>query len=228
MAREYWMLGIVEVVGWIGENIGMDETGKRKTVAELFGVPARGERAKERLLNTAIDLFYRHGFNAVGVDRVYETVGVSKTTFYKCFESKDELMVEAVRQRDAWETEAWDRAVRARARDDAKAQLLGYFEVLDEWFMTPDFGGCMFINVASEFPNPNDPVHRAAAEHKRRTRDVFRDLGREAGVEDAEGFADQYALLMEGALVMRQVHGRDDAAKLGLAAVRRLMEEMMG
>ena len=39
----------------------------------------------------------------------------------------------------------------------------------------------MFINTAAEFPNPNDPVHKAAAAHKRKNRDIFRDLAGRAG-----------------------------------------------
>lgn len=202
----------------------MSKLHPRKSVSELFGVPAPPQNARDRLLSTAIDLFYRNGFNAVGIDRVLNESDVGKTTFYKYFEGKDDLMVAAVRKRDAWEMEAWDRAVRERAGEDPRAQLIGYFEVLDEWFSAPDFGGCMFINVASEFPHPNDPVHQAAAEHKRKGRDAYRDLAAQAGAADPEAFADHYTMLLEGALVLRQVHDRDDAAGVALVAVKRLIQ----
>lgn len=198
-----------------------------KSVSELFGVPEPPKNARDKLLSTAVDLFYRHGFNAVGIDRVLAEAGVSKTTFYKHYDGKDDLMVAAVRKRDDWEMRAWDQAVRARAGDDSRAQLLGYFEVLDEWFRAPDFGGCMFINVASEFPHPNDPVHKAAAAHKRAGRDAYRVLAAEAGATDPDAFADHYTMLLEGALVLRQVHDRDDAAAIALRAVRRLIAEQL-
>jgi AcrR family transcriptional regulator len=200
-----------------------------KTAAELLGVdaattPAQG---RDRLLLTAIELFYTHGFNAVGVDQVIAAAGVTKTTFYKHFESKDELVVEAVRRRDEWETTAWDRAVRSRAGDDPRARLLGLFVVMDEWFNAPDFRGCLFLNTAAEFPNPHDPIHQAAAAHKRKLRDGWRDLARQAGAADdaaAETFADLYATIVEGTLVMRQVHGRDDAARVS----RKMAEVLVG
>ncbi|HKB02036.1 MAG TPA: TetR/AcrR family transcriptional regulator [Gemmataceae bacterium] len=196
-----------------------------KTVTELFGLPDPPRSGRERLVAAAVELFYRHGFTAVGIDRVIAAAGVTKTTFYKHFEGKDDLMVAAVRRRDEWESGAWDRAVRERAGDDPPGQLLGMLDVMDVWFNAPDFRGCMFLNTAAEFPNPHDPVHRAAAEYKRRKRDEFRDLSRAAGADapGAETFADCFTALIEGALVLRQVHGRNDAARAIRPAVEQLM-----
>jgi hypothetical protein len=49
--------------------------------------------ARERILETAADLFYEHGFHAVGVDLIIERAGVAKTTLYRHFPSKDDLIV---------------------------------------------------------------------------------------------------------------------------------------
>lgn len=198
-------------------------TASRPSAATLLGVQRRPKNARDRLLDAAIELFYAHGFNAIGLDRVIADVGCTKTTFYKHFSGKDELIVEAVRMRDAWEAAAWARAVRELAGDDPRERLLGYFRVMDIWFNDPDFRGCLFINVAAEFPNPHDPVHEVAAEHKRRMRSAFRDLAAAAGLRDPEAFADEYTMLLEGAIVLRHVHGRDDAAQVALGAVRRLI-----
>lgn len=198
-----------------------------KTAAELLGVPAPARNARDRLLNKAIDLFYEHGFNAIGLDRVLDEVGVTKTTFYKHFESKEELMVAAIVQRDAWETQAWSNAVKKVAGDDLRAQLLAVFEVLDIWFNDPTFGGCIFLNAAVEFPNPYDPVHQAAAAYKVRVRDRYCELAKAAGATDPEQFADRYAMLLEGTLVMRHVHHRNDAAKLAKGMAEQLVEEFI-
>jgi len=95
--------------------------------------------------------------------------------------------------------------------------------VMERWFNDPAFRGCAFINAAAEFPDPNDPVHQAAARHKRDARDAWRDLAREAGAADPEAFADQFAALFEGTLVLRQVHDRDDAA----SAIRPAAEALL-
>ena len=89
----------------------------------------------------------------------------------------------------------------------------------------PDFKGCLFINAASEFPNPNDPAHHAAASHKQQTRDLIRNMAGQAGAKDPESFADVYTVLFEGTLVLRQVHDRDDAARTARPIIERLIEE---
>jgi hypothetical protein len=134
-------------------------------------------------------------------------------------------MVAAVRRRDEWESQAWARAVRKLAGDDPAGQLLAMLDVMDVWFNDPDYHGCMFMNTAAEFPNPHDPVHQAAAAHRRKNRDHFRDLARAGGAEasDAETFADCYTALVEGALILRQTHGRNDAARVVRPAVQQLI-----
>jgi len=205
----------------------MEEGQEKRSAAELLGVFEIPERGRGRLVATAVELFYRHGFNAVGIDQVIEEAGVTKTTFYKHFKSKNELMVAAVEMRDDWETEAWKRAARTVGGDKARAQLRALFEVLDVWFNDHDFGGCLFLNVASEFPNPHDPVHRAAARHKLATWEMVRDLAEEAGDPVPDIFADRYMLVFEGALVLRQVYGRNDAARSARPIVDQLIEERL-
>jgi AcrR family transcriptional regulator len=201
-------------------------TRRQKSVTELLGLPDPPKTGRERLVAAAVELFYRHGFGAVGVDRVISAARVTKTTFYKHFEGKDDLMVAAVLRRDEWESQAWDRAVRKLAGDDPAGQLRAMWDVMDLWFNDPDFLGCMFMNTAAEFPDPHDPVHQAAATHKRRARDHWRDLARAGGADAAaaETFADCYTALIEGALILRQIHGRNDAAR----AVRPAVEQLIG
>src|SRR5215471_13448283 len=156
---------------------------RAKSVTELFGLPEAPSNGRERLVTVAIDLFYRNGFGAVGIDQVISAAGVTKTTFYKHFESKDDLMVAAVKRRDEWESLAWNRAIYERAGNDPVKQILATLDVMDDWFNAPDFHGCMFMNAATEFPNPNDPVHQAAAAYRRKNRDQRRDVARAAGAE---------------------------------------------
>jgi hypothetical protein len=117
------------------------------------------------------------------------------------------------------------RTVSSIAGQDPQRQLLGFFEVLDQWFNAPDFHGCIFINAAAEFPDPRDSVHQVAAAHKRKTRDIFRDLARAAGLRDHESFADLYTTLIEGTLILRHVHHRNDAARLTRPVIEKLIAD---
>ena len=196
---------------------------EQERVCELLRLPKIPEEGAGRLLGVAMDLFYRHGINAVGLDWILAEAGVSKTTFYKHFKSKDELVLKALEARDAWEVGAWREAVRFLVGDAPERQLIGLIDVLDILFNEPEFLGCQFINAAAEFPNPDDAIHRIAAAHKRSSRDWMRDLAKAAGAGDPESFADSYTVLFEGALVLRQVHDRDDAAR----AVRPMIEQLL-
>jgi len=196
-----------------------------KSVTDLLGLPPPPQTGRDRLTAAAIELFYRHGFSAVGIDRIIDKAGVTKTTFYKHFESKDDLMVAAIKMRDEWEAIAWARAIKKIAGDDPRRQILATLDVMDAWFNDPEFNGCMFMNAAAEFPNPHDPVHQVAAAHKRNNRNHWRDLAQAAGAspQAAEAFADCFTAMVEGAFILRQTQNRNDAARVLRPAVEQLL-----
>jgi AcrR family transcriptional regulator len=198
-----------------------------KTIVELLGLPPQPTTGKARLIAAGLELFYRYGFQAVGMDQVIELAGVTKTTFYNHFESRDDFMVACVVQRDEWESQAWMRAIKDIAGDNPREQLLAFFHILDRWFNDPEYRGCIFVNVAAEFSDPRHPVHQAAVAHKKKTRDAIRDMAARAGATDAEAFADQFTILLEGTLLLRHVHARNDAAVVALPAVRALLDAFM-
>src|SRR6187455_3379966 len=142
-----------------------NRTAAPKTAADIFGQGVKPKGTRERLLHAALELFYAHGFHAIGIDRIIDTVGVTKTTFYKHFESRDELILEAVTLRNEWESAAFEKCVREKAGHDPRAMLLAMFDVLDDWFTGPSYEGCIFISACAEFPSRTHPVHRAAASH---------------------------------------------------------------
>src|SRR5262245_13360775 len=92
---------------------------------------------RQRLLETAGDLFYAHGFQAVGLDRVLSEVGITKTAFYKHFESKDALVVCVLHHRDGQDIAEMLEFMLIRGGSDPRARLLALFDLLGEWFATP-------------------------------------------------------------------------------------------
>src|SRR5262245_18378090 len=195
--------------------------------ADLFGVPAPRD-TRERILFTAVDLFYGHGFHEVGLDRVLAAAGVTKTTFYNHFESRDHLILEALSMRDTWAGAAMERGMRERAGYDPRALLLACFEVLDEWFNRPDYKGCLFVLACAEYPLPTDPIHRRAAERFRAAEAATCGMARAAGVRDPEAFARAHAMLVEGALTRRLVSGDNGAARAARDIAARLLDAELG
>ena len=162
-----------------------------------------GERgsARERILETAYDLFSRHGIRAVGVDRIIATSGVAKMSLYRHFHSKDELVLAFLQEREERWTRTWLHAEATRRGSNGAERLLAIFDVFGEWFVRPDFEGCSFINVLLEFDDTEHPVRLATAGHLATIRGLVREFAEEAGVADPEAVACQWHILMKGSIV---------------------------
>ncbi len=201
----------------------MDQT-TAKSLAELLGAPPPAN-TRERLIHRALDLFYSHGFHAVGLDRILAEVGVTKTTFYNHFESRDDLIIEAIRRSDEWEMAFFSARVRELAGDDGRQMLLAMFDVLDEFFNEPQYSGCIFINACSEFPSRADPVHQAAAQHYHSVKRAVVELAEAAGAEDVPALAEKLSLLMEGAVAHHHITGDGSSAAHARDMAERLLDE---
>jgi AcrR family transcriptional regulator len=157
--------------------------------------------ARERILDTAYELFSRHGTRAVGVDRIIAECGVAKMTLYRNFASKDELILAFLERREERWTREWLQSEAQRRGSTPAGRMLAIFDVFDEWFGTEGFEGCSFINVMLEIVDPADPVRAATVRHLAAIRGFVAGLAAEAGIEDAEGVAHQWHILMKGSIV---------------------------
>ena len=156
---------------------------------------------RERVLETAYELFSRHGTRAVGVDRIIAESGVAKMTLYRNFASKDELILAFLERREERWTRAWLQAeVEQRATTPAE-RMLAIFDTFGEWFALEDFEGCSFINVMLEVPVAGHPVREACVRHLAEIRAFVADLAEQAGVPDPDGVARQWHILMKGCIV---------------------------
>ena len=183
---------------------------------------------RERLVAAGLDLFYQQGFHATGLDQILTQVGTTKTTFYKYFESKEDLALACIQRRD----ERWrirlPAMLRERAGDDPIARLCEIWGVWRDWFDDIQFNGCLFIHACSEFPNPSDPCHKAAWSNVDALREMVRLLAEEAGLEAPEAFAAQYMLVMQGAIIMEVIDRQGVAARTAQLVGEALIERHGG
>lgn len=182
---------------------------------------------RDDLVDTALRLFYTHGFNATGIDRILAESGVAKMTLYKHFRSKDELILAALQLRDE-RFRNWLMAEMEKASPDPVERLLAMFDALEVWFLGKafkglGFSGCAFINAASEFSDQAHPAHRLASEHKKRIVEYLEELCTEAGLANPASLAEQLALLKEGAIVTAHVRNMPGAAKVAKDMARTLI-----
>jgi AcrR family transcriptional regulator len=163
------------------------------------GAPPKGElSARERILATANELFYREGVRAIGVDTVVERSGVSKTTLYRLFESKDALIAAFAAERDRLNWEWWDR-IEKQHPDDPRALLEALLSEIARRIGGPAYRGCPFLNLATEFPDDNHRGRVAARANKRELRARLATIVAKLGVGDPNRVASQMAMLINGA-----------------------------
>ena len=162
---------------------------------------------RDRLLDTAAELFYREGVRAVGVDLVVERCGVAKTSLYRHFPTKDDLVVAVLQRDDLSYWAHWDR-ISGQAGGDAVAELHAHVKWIVQYIGRPDFRGCAFLNAATEFPAADHPAREVALRHKTELRRRLLALTRRMPAHDPEGLADQLVLLIDGAYVNGLLRGR--------------------
>jgi AcrR family transcriptional regulator len=165
------------------------------------GAPPKGEvSARERILATASELFYHEGIRAIGVDTVVERSGVSKTTLYRLFESKDALIAAVAAERDRLYWAWWDRIEEQHA-DDPRALLEALLSEIARRIGGPAFRGCPFLNLATEFPDDNHPGRAVARGNKEKMRARLATIVAKLGAGDPNRVASQIALIINGAYV---------------------------
>jgi AcrR family transcriptional regulator len=181
-----------------------------------------GRSARDRLLDTASELFYRDGYHAVGIDTIVERSGVAKMTLYRHFPSKDDLIAAYLERANA---EFWDWLDQEIARvDDPKAKLVTAFEATAKLATSARCLGCTFQAAASEFPEPDHKGHQVAIDHKRLVLERLARLARNAGLRDPDGLAAQLLLLMDGAWVAARMFGPANHAVTVVEAARAVIE----
>jgi AcrR family transcriptional regulator len=175
--------------------------------------PRRGEPGtRERILETAYELFSRRGVRDVGVDEVIEHANVAKATLYRHFPSKDDLVLAFLERREELWTKGWVEAEARRRGATPEEQLLGIFDLFDEWFRRDDFEACSFVNVLLEM-TPAHPLGQASVRHLENIRTVVRTLAEEAGLRNPGEFARSWHILMKGSIVQASEGDRDAARR---------------
>lgn len=160
--------------------------------------------ARDKLIDAASSLFCRRGINAVGVDAIVEKAGTAKTTLYKLFGSKEQL-VEAVLEAEGREWREWFMAAVSRGGDTADERLRAIFPVLEQWFRQRRFYGCPFINAVAEHDKSSDRMRALALAHKTQVLGFIRELCIEAGVPDPGQLTHEIAILIDGAIVAAMI-----------------------
>lgn len=178
--------------------------------------------ARERILDTAYELFSRRGIRDVGVDEVIDRAGVAKATLYRHFRSKADLALAFLERREQRWTLGFVEAEARRRGDTPEERLLAIFDVFDDWFRDETFDTCSFINVLLEM-GAQDALGQASIRYLDNIRTVVRRLAEEAGLREPAEFAHSWHILMKGSIIAA-AEGDVDAAQRAKAMARSLID----
>ncbi len=178
---------------------------------------------RDELVQKALQAFYQNGFHATGMDMLVKETGISKTSMYKHFRTKEDLILAVLRLRDEHFRNWLYRRIEELA-DTPKEQMVAMFDALEEWFDEDGYKGCMFIKASSEYQDSSHPIHKQSADHKRMLESHFTAIAKEAKLSNPDAIARQLLLLKEGAIVTAHLGHTENPAQDAKRAAITLIE----
>jgi len=164
------------------------------------------QSGRDRIIQTANDLFYRQGYHQTGINQIIEESGVAKATFYSNFKSKEDLCVEYLRERDRIDTDATKNMI--NGIKDPYERYMSIIKGILEHMKETDFRGCAFGNIAVEITDVSHPIRKEVKHHEDRFRSVLKDVIQDLKDSDSKykkldvnQMVDTYHLIVEGAIV---------------------------
>jgi AcrR family transcriptional regulator len=198
--------------------------GKAETPASDTCELKKARRVRDRIFDTARELFYRHGIRGVGVDTIADRAGTNKMSFYRSFTSKDELVAECLRESDRMFWQWWDETVAVHP-DDPRRQVEALFDHYVKNTCRRGDRGCAIANAAVELSGADHPASAVVRKHKAEVRRRFRQLARAMGAPDPAALGDALTLLMEGSNLARLTFdAHSGPAATAARAARALMD----
>src|SRR5260370_25557280 len=178
--------------------------------------------ARQRILEAAAELVTVGGIAAATPAAIAERAGAGKVALYRHFSGKDELVAEALAERDlhyrAWligdpaDGTAWERLLALFNRAAGAADQGG-----------SSFIGCPYVSARLDLPDDDHPAAPVVVAHKDGMLRELAALLTEIGVPDPEQRAQVVLMLLDGAVVHAVIRGNGDPLRDARAAVPALL-----
>ena len=111
---------------------------------------------RNRIIETASDLFYRNGYNSTGINQIIAEAGIAKATLYNHFKSKEEICLAYLKHKNVSFLKDFEAYTTSKPK--GKEQLLAVFDFLQLFYQEKDFNGCWCIKTVSEIPKDNELI----------------------------------------------------------------------
>lgn len=192
--------------------------------------PKTKKTARERILETAEDLFYRQGYRATGINEIIAKADVAKQTFYDHFPSKDDLCETYLQDRGEREIKAIKDFV-----DNYNKPLDRFTAVVrsaEPWMVEGGMKGCAFLNMVAENTNPKSKIRQKGMEHYQELHEMLDALAtnlinsdkKKYGHLNAKKLAKDYFMIFIGGVALAEVFHEVWPLKDSVKSVERLLE----
>lgn len=162
-------------------------------------------KKRQLLIDISLQLFYEKGINSVGINEILAVSGIAKKTLYNHFDSKEDLVLAALKQRNHNFMTWLEMNLKETNTDIEVVNIL--FNGLSAWFSNTvielgNFRGCFFINTSAEFSDPKSKVSQYCRDHKQQVRELISQYLATPNTE----LLDTICVLKEGAITMAYVN----------------------
>lgn len=179
---------------------------------------------RDRIIETASDLFYNQGYNQTGINQIIDQAGVAKASMYQHFRSKEDIAVAYLITRHImWVRKLEERVLKEKS---PKGKVIGVFDYLMDWLTEVNFRGCGWQNIITDLPIDHNKIKDQAILHKNELRSwVQKQLTVEAEYtnQKAKDLGDQVIVLIEGAIILSQIQKNSWPIKSAKKACKKIL-----
>jgi AcrR family transcriptional regulator len=166
---------------------------------------------QQRILDTAIRLFFEQGYLATGINQIISEADVCKASFYSNFPSKEDLCLEYIKiSHESW------MGLLANEIDKQKKpyeRLAAIFTFLENWMKGCSYRGCGLMNISSETPELKGRIRKLIQERNQILKETIHTLVADLKKEDArftriniEEVTSFLLMIIQGAISSSQTH----------------------
>ena len=143
---------------------------------------------RQQVLDNALELFWVNGYRATTTRELEQTLGLSQSSIYNAFGSKQGLLMAALA---TYEDRISETLVMPLETDpDGLTAITTFFDALADWVTHDGHRGCMIINLMAEDAGTDDEITDRTRAYRSRLKQALQDALDRAGVADSEARSD--------------------------------------